>query len=164
MIGTGEGLYSYDGFSFKEYTTANSFKEYTTANGLISNLISCSEVNENGVIWYGHANGSLTKYTNGRLDTINLSAYTQSRINQIAGNEEELWVLTQNDGLLKKDKSNHWTQFKQGIEGYFLFSFFIDKWNRIWLGTDIGLLLCTINGNNIEYNFIDDSNIILLMK
>lgn len=147
MIGTGEGLYSYDGFTFKEYTTAN---------GLISNVITCSEVNKNGVIWYGHNNGSLTKYTNGRLDTINLSSYTHSRINQIEGNEETLWVLTQNDGLLKKDKNNHWTQYKQGIEEYVLFSFYIDKWNRIWLGTDMGLLLCTINGEIIEYNFIDE--------
>lgn len=147
MIGTGEGLFRYDGFSFREYTTTN---------GLMTNFITCSNLDEQGVIWYGHDNGSLSKYHGGKIDTINLSQFTHSRINQVSGNHENLWVLSQNDGLIHKDKNNQWKQYKDGIEDYTLYSFYIDRWNRIWLGTDIGLLLATIEGDRIEFNFIDE--------
>jgi ligand-binding sensor domain-containing protein len=147
LIGTGEGLFSYDGFSFKEFNTDN---------GLINNFITCSEKDANGGIWFGHDNGALTYLHNDKLDTINLSEFTQSRINQIISRENELWVLTQNDGLLKRNAHNQWQQFKDGLEDFTLYTFYLDRFNRIWLGTDIGLLLVEISDKTLDYRFIDE--------
>jgi ligand-binding sensor domain-containing protein/serine phosphatase RsbU (regulator of sigma subunit) len=147
LVGTGEGLYSYDGFSFREFNTDK---------GLINNFITCSEKDAQGGIWFGHDNGALTYLLDDRIDTINLSEFTHSRINQIVSRENELWVLTQNDGLLCRNAKNQWQQFKDGLDDFTLYSFHIDRFNRIWLGTDIGLLLLEISGKTFDYTFIDE--------
>lgn len=147
LIGTGEGLYSYDGFKFKEFNTDN---------GLISNVITCSEKDGIGGVWLGHDNGALTHFHNEKLHTFSLSEYTHSRINQIIVQGEELWVLTQNDGLLKRNSQGQWQQYYEGLEEFTLYSFYVDKFNRVWLGTDIGLLLADISGKQLDYVFIDE--------
>lgn len=147
MIGTGDGLYSYNGFEFVEYNTTN---------GLPHNFVTCSTIDEDGAIWYGFDNGSLTWFLNGKTDTVNLNEYTHSRINQIICQDGFLWLLSQNDGILRRDKEGQWTQFSEGLSDFTLYSFFVEKNNRIWLGTDVGLLLLSIQGKSMELNFVDE--------
>jgi ligand-binding sensor domain-containing protein/serine phosphatase RsbU (regulator of sigma subunit) len=149
MIGTGEGLYIHDG---------SKFQEISEEQGLSDNFLTCSSPGKQGAVWYGHNKGLITKYINHHFEHFDISSYTQSRINSIYEDElGNLWVLTQNDGLLKKSTEGKWSQFKKGIEEFTLYSFVIDDKQTIWLGTDIGLLKANISGEDaIEYDWIEE--------
>ncbi len=148
LVGTGEGLYRFNGFQFEQYTTAN---------GLADDFITCSMKDSEGNIWYGHGNGTITKYSKSEFEKIDLSALTISRINQLFQDHEKvIWAVTQNDGLLQL-KNGTWKKVDKGIEDLTLYSFCKDTQNRMWLGTDMGLLLISINANDeIQYEFIEE--------
>jgi|JI9StandDraft_1071089.scaffolds.fasta_scaffold03163_5 ligand-binding sensor domain-containing protein/serine phosphatase RsbU (regulator of sigma subunit) len=149
MIGTGEGLYTYDGFQFKEISEQQ---------GLNDDFLTCSSKATDGGIWYGHNKGLITKYKQGSFEHFDLSAFTNSRINSIIeDSQQSLWVLTQNDGILKRLPNGEWKQFIKGIEEVTLYSFFIDPRQRVWLGTDMGLLKAHITKDDeVKYDFIDE--------
>ncbi|MBL0317584.1 MAG: hypothetical protein IPP69_18215 [Flavobacteriales bacterium] len=149
MIGTGEGLYRYDGFHFEEISEQQ---------GLSDDFLTCSANSSDGGIWYGHNKGLITKYKNGQCEHFDLSAFTNSRINGILEDDQlSLWILTQNDGILKRQANGEWKQFLKGIEDITLYSFFIDQRQRIWLGTDMGLLKAHINHDDeVKYDFIEE--------
>lgn len=143
MIGTGEGLYTYDGFTFNEISN-----DQVVSN----NFFTCSKSTQDGSIWYGHSNGLLTRYYKNSFEHFDLTSYTHSRVNEIFEDEQKnLWVLTQNDGILRKTADGAWRQFEHGIEDFTLYSITIDRLKNIWLGTDMGLIKATI-GQNDELN------------
>lgn len=149
MIGTGEGLYVHDG---------STFFEISEKQGLSDNFLTCSSPGKQGAVWYGHNKGLITRYANHHFEHFDISGYTESRINSIYEDESgNLWVLTQNDGLLKKHTDDKWSQYKKGIEEFTLYSFIVDTEQTIWLGTDMGLLKAKITGEEtLEYEWIDE--------
>ncbi len=149
LVGTGEGLYRFDGFKFKQYTTAN---------GLADDFITCSMTDADGSIWYGHGNGSVSKYSNNVFEKIDMSRLTISRINDLFQDHEKIiWAVTQNDGLLQLQQDGSWKKIEKGIEDITLYSFCSDRQSRIWLGTDMGLLTATINKTDeVQYEFLDE--------
>jgi len=93
IIGTGEGLYVFNGLTFKEYKTEK---------GLANNFVQTGFTDKKGNIWLGHNNGSVTCYDGQNLRAIDLSLYAKSRVNRITeDSENRIWVVTQNDGLIK---------------------------------------------------------------
>jgi len=148
-IGTGEGLFSYDGFRFTEYRAEN---------GLGENFITCSYEDSKGNIWFGHNNGKLTKFDGNELSNIDISAITTSKINQITEDQDHnLWFLSQNDGLIKLEANNTCSMYSKGIEDLTLFAFLFDSKGNLWLGTDMGLLAATIGtSEDITYEYIDE--------
>lgn len=149
LVGTGDGLFIYDGFRFIDMTKQS---------GLSENFLTCSFETKNGTIWFGHNKGLISKYNANQYEHFDLSAYTTSRINQILEDEDgNLWALTQNNGILKKDKNNTWQQFVKGLEDFTLYSIFVDEYKRIWVGTDMGLMMAVSKENETpEFNFIDE--------
>ncbi len=149
LIGTGEGLYKYDGFTFEE---SNALK------GLNDNFLTCSEKSEDGSIWYGHNKGLISRFSKGVFEQFDLSAFTQSKINDIIEDDHHnLWVLTQNDGILLKDPEGTWKQYVKGIEDFTLYSFYVDNYQRVWLGTDVGLLNAHISNNDeIAFDWVEE--------
>lgn len=84
LIGTGEGLYRYDGFNFQAFFEKDSIAE---------NFILSSYSDSTGNIWLGHNNGSVTKYNGKSFLPIDLSIYTSSRINGICGGSNgTIWL------------------------------------------------------------------------
>lgn len=149
MIGTGEGLFTYDGFVFSEISVKQ---------GLADNMLTCSEVGKDQTVWFGHNDGTITRYQNQHFEHFDISGYTQSRINDIFEDEEGvLWVITQNDGILKKMPDGRWIQLNKGIEEFNLYAFETDSYNNIWLGTDIGLIKVKITSSDIlEYEWVEE--------
>jgi ligand-binding sensor domain-containing protein/serine phosphatase RsbU (regulator of sigma subunit) len=149
LIGTGEGLYVYDGFNFDEISGKQ---------GLSDNFLTCSLRSSDGSIYYGHNKGLITKYASQKFEHFDVSSFTQSRINSILeDSQKNIWVLTQNDGILKKDNQGNWKQYNKGIEDLTLYSFYIDEWQRIWLGSDMGLLKAHVaNNDEVKYDFVDE--------
>jgi len=144
LIGTGEGLYRYDGFRFSSFTRKDS---------LADNLIESSCNLSDGSILFGHSNGSLTRYFNGRLEPIRLESYFRSRITSIVqDNKGFVWVASQNNGIIRFDRQWNPTHFTDGLEEYNLYS--LESSNDVlWIGTDMGLLSATTSANgemNVE--------------
>lgn len=149
MIGTGEGLYTYDGFTFSEVSVKQ---------GLNDNFLTCSTTGSNGTVWYGHNEGLLTKYQFQKFEHFDISAYTHSRINGLfEDNQGNLWILTQNDGVIKKTPDGKYFRYNKGIEEFNLYSFAIDKFGNIWLGTDIGLIKARATQDDaLEFDWVGD--------
>ncbi|MBX7051535.1 MAG: SpoIIE family protein phosphatase [Flavobacteriales bacterium] len=149
LIGTGDGLFIYDGFHFTDMT-----KE----SGLSENFLTCSYRAQDGAIWYGHNKGLISRFFLGKFEHFDLSSYTTSKINQVfQDNTGMLWALTQNNGVLKKDLNNNWQQYISGLEDYTLYSIHVDGQNRIWIGTDMGLMMAKLDGNdNPVFDFVTE--------
>ena len=149
LIGTGDGLFIYDGFYFTDMT-----KE----SGLSENFLTCSFRAKDGVIWYGHNKGLISKYHHNEFEHFDLSSYTTSRINQVFQDDQgTLWALTQNNGILKKDQNNTWQQYIDGLEDFTLYSVYVDDQKRIWVGSDFGLLMAEDSDNNSpHFDFVTE--------
>ncbi|MEX1003683.1 MAG: two-component regulator propeller domain-containing protein [Crocinitomicaceae bacterium] len=96
-VGTGEGLCRFDG---KTFTT------YTTKDGLAENVITSSFMDVEDAQWFGHNSGSITLFKNGKFQLIKDEAILKSKINSICGKANEIYVLSQNEGLFEV-RENH---------------------------------------------------------
>ncbi len=150
LVGTDEGLYKYDGFKFQPYYVAD---------GLADNFIRCSLRDQNGILWFGHEMGGVTKYKDGIFTPIDLSEHVTSRINNICqDNAGNIWVITQNDGLIMIDeKTTNVRSLTKGIEEYNLYDLEITEDSTFLLGTDLGLLIGKVDlGFDFVYDFVDE--------
>lgn len=149
ILGTGEGLFAFDGFEFKAYHTADSLAE---------EFIESSFKDQDGTIWLGHGNGSTTTFKNGKCHPIDLTNYFKSKIVDIhKDSQNTIWLASQNTGLISIKDSTHKVHFKQGLEDYTIFCFLIDSQGVFWFGTDLGVLRGQINGaNSFETELVGD--------
>jgi ligand-binding sensor domain-containing protein/serine phosphatase RsbU (regulator of sigma subunit) len=134
-VGTGDGLYRYNGFIFKPFTTSDS---------LADNFIT-SAINDGEGLWFGHMNGRLSYFNGKKFHTVNIPQSNLSPITHFAKSPDgHIWVSTYSDGLLKLDKDT-------GVEKHYLFkdptiiiSFdFLDN-SELLVGTQTGLLYCSL--------------------
>lgn len=140
LIGTGDGLYKFDGFTFQTFSVSDS---------LADNFITCSYTDNSGKIWYGHNNGNVTIYENGTLHIIDLSSFHSSRISDIVGDKTgNIWIATQTSGLMKIGQDLVIKNYRFGLENVYLYSILFDANQQLWLGTDSGVIRCEINKKN----------------
>ncbi len=148
IIGTGEGLFSFDGFDFKAYHKKD---------GLADELIQTSYVASNGAIWLGHGSGAVTIFQNEKLKVLDLSKYFSGKIVDIIEDKEKnMWLVSQNSGILKVTPKNEFTHFKDGVEAYTLSSIHITPNRKMLVGTDQGLIEIKLNKSQIETKEIPD--------
>ncbi len=148
VIGTGEGLYRYDGFKFKSYLKKD---------GLGDDVISTGYKTQDGSLWLGHINGTISKFKNGKASFESLQGINSSRINDIKEDQNgNIWALSQNGGLLKRTGEGNWLGISKGIQDLNIFCFAFDDNNTIWLGTDLGLLKARVENETITYEFIEE--------
>lgn len=150
LVGTGEGLYRYDGFKFDPL-----FVE----EGLAENFITCSYKDDQGRIWLGHYGGNLSCYSQGKIQPFFLDSMTTSQINDIAQDRDgNIWAVAQNDGLIKIPNDGSAPELhNEQIEGFIYYDLLIDQSNRFYLGTDMGLVFLSVNDKEItDFQFSDD--------
>jgi ligand-binding sensor domain-containing protein/serine phosphatase RsbU (regulator of sigma subunit) len=140
LIGTSEGVFRFDGFRFITFSTKDS---------LADNHITCSFLDKQGVLWYGHNNGDVSSYSNGRFEAHRLNSTNQSRIIDIAQSTDgSHWAVSQNQGVTKISTNKEQLIISEGLLEFNLSSLFIDEANTFWFGTDLGLIKCTLQPNN----------------
>lgn len=141
VIGTGEGLYIYDGFEF------TSLHE---ADGLGDELIHSSCKRMNREIWLGHGNGTISIYKKGKVNALDLSTSISSKITEILEDSlGNLWVFSQVNGIVKIDNNNTLVHITKGLEDFTIHSACFDAKNNLLLGTDLGIVYCVIQNNNV---------------
>ena len=101
-IGTGEGLYKFDGLNF-EY--------FTTENGLADNFITRIFRDKRGVLWIGHQNGAISAGSGKNFETVKESADAHGSVTDLAEDDAGLvWATLQNHGLIQINQQWAWKQ------------------------------------------------------
>lgn len=142
-IGSSEGLFRYDG---------ESFLHYTTENGLSSNNISFIGQNDS-LLWIG--------YKNGKIDVVfpNMKIRNYPLINDqidesiskiIFHPNQHIYIATTGNGLFDifNGKITLFNSENKNFDDY-IYDIELDKNNKLWLGSDIGILVLEPKDNSI---------------
>ena len=166
-FGGTHGLYRYDGYKFKAFTS-NKNDSYSLSN----NNITCLFEDQNGFLWVGTMQGGLNKYNpfndsfSNYKNTKNDSTYSTNHITSIAEDQSNtLWVGTFGDGLytLNKNTGIH-KKFNQNINNTNtisnnnIFSIAIEQ-DNVWITSNAGILDCfNINTQKFSHYKYNDTN------
>jgi ligand-binding sensor domain-containing protein/serine phosphatase RsbU (regulator of sigma subunit) len=145
FIGTGEGLFRYNGFEFVSFD-----KE----DGLSEDIIESSFEDSEGNLWLGHKNGGITIYNGESFRVLPLEPYTESKIVGFTEDAEgNIWAASQNDGLLRFDKDFNIWQFVSGFEDFALHCISVLNDEVCIAGSDMGAVFFSLpNDKNQSIN------------
>lgn len=141
FIGTGDGMYKYDGVAFKAFN-----KE----DGLAENFVTASYQDNSRNLWLGHYEGSVTYYDGKKFKKpIITSKFSKSPIYSIVEDDKGyVWFATQNDGVFRISKDLEVEVFKVEFNDLNIFSLNFTKNNDLLVGTGNGLLVYKLTGPN----------------
>jgi signal transduction histidine kinase/sugar lactone lactonase YvrE len=152
-VGTGDGLSKFNSRKFTNFTTQDSLNEdFVTAM--------CIDAQGNNLI--GHFGGGLSYYNKNTQsfekkqlnDPISLIENT-SRVNKLLKTRDnQIWCLTQNNGLFHIDKSQKITHFKKGLEGILLYDLLVSSEGKLFVATNVGVLILEIQGDDFKIKTI----------
>ena len=134
-VGTGNGLFRYNGFVFERYTTSEA---------LADNFITCS-IGNGEYLWFGHNNGRLSYFNDKKFHAASIPGLVTSSLTHFAiSPDDHIWASTYSDGLLKLGVDTVVTEHISFKNQTIIISFdFLDK-NELLVGTNTGLLYCKI--------------------
>lgn len=143
-IGTGNGIFRFDGELFTQFTTLDSLSEDLTTSSL---------KDSNGNLWFGHFEGGVTRYKNGGFKrALPKGTLTSSIIAIQEGLDGSIWAASQAEGLVRIDSNLNIETFQDGFKNEIrIFSFQITQENEIFLGTEDGLKEFTYKGGNLSF-------------
>jgi len=131
-VGTGKGVYKYDGFNFQSVYAGDSLAE---------NYISVGFTDKDENIWWGHQQGKITCYKNGKFITIGYKEMPKARVNDIRQDSlGNIWYISQAGSIVKVLK-NGVKIFSKPFVNLNIQSFEFASGGLMLLGTDAGVLL-----------------------
>ncbi|HSH65004.1 MAG TPA: two-component regulator propeller domain-containing protein [Bacteroidia bacterium] len=140
FIGTGDGMYKYDGVAFKAFN-----KE----DGLAENFITSSYQDNSRNLWLGHYEGNVTYYDGKKFKIISTSKFSKSPVYGIVEDDKGyVWFATQNDGIFRINKDFEVEAFKVEFNDLYIFSLNFTKNGELLVGTSSGLMVYKLSGPN----------------
>jgi ligand-binding sensor domain-containing protein/serine phosphatase RsbU (regulator of sigma subunit) len=145
-IGTGEGLSKFDGKDFVNFSTNDNLSE---------NVITCSFVDEDKTMWFGHNEGGITKIENNQITPYE-NPNIESKINGINSDGNSIYFVSQNEGLYEIKNGKVISLGTFGGENFYSLAFLNDK--NLILGTAFGLLHIVKENDKWEFksSYFDD--------
>jgi ligand-binding sensor domain-containing protein/serine phosphatase RsbU (regulator of sigma subunit) len=135
-IGTGEGIFNFDGFNFN-----SAFEDQ------LQFAVSTSYAQEDGTIWFGLGDGRLYKVVSQQCTQVEFGLEKPSKINQIVEFGNEIWILTQDQGIHRINTQGSFQHFTSGLEEFILYSIAPLAADKALVGTDMGLIEVSIPSN-----------------
>ena len=130
-IGTGEGLFRFDGHHFENY-------DLSKISG--DNFISTSISDESGTSWFGHNNGTLSVFNGVKFDNLVLSQKNSGAVTSLNFLKGSLWVTLQNSKVCRINALGKVDVFSKAFEGYQIYCA-CPMGNKLFIGTDQGIFL-----------------------
>jgi ligand-binding sensor domain-containing protein/serine phosphatase RsbU (regulator of sigma subunit) len=143
-IGTGDGIYRFDGF---EFTNAAPYLEQVSVTASYH-----SSAND---IWFGLGDGRLFRLQNQQVDAIVYGASQPSKINQIIVSATgTLYILSQDQGIFSIDTNGQKKHYHSGLEEFTLYCLYPLTEDQLLVGTDMGLIHVHLsNAGNCTYDW-----------
>lgn len=94
-IGTGEGVFRYDG---------KKFKPFGKIDGLAENFITSSACDHRENIWFGHYNGGISVFDGNTFSIVDTRNFIDSPINCLLADSSFILAGTQNNGIIRINK------------------------------------------------------------
>ncbi len=137
FIGTGDGIYKYDGITFKAFNKDD---------GLSENFVTAGYQDHSRNLWLGHYEGSVTFYDGKRFKAIP-TQFSKSPITTIVEDEKGyVWFSTQNDGVFRISHDFEVEAFKTEFNQLNIFSLNLTKNDQLLVGTSNGLMVYSLDG------------------
>ena len=159
-IGTGEGLFRYDGFHFNHYTTQDSLAGY---------FITESMKDSAGNLWFGHMNGGITQYNGKTFMKIHLNGNQNAITDICQGRKRNIWIATQTEGLYRVDARKNISHIPLPFEEEYVSSLCYLEKEYLFIGTNRNLYLARPNETDdalkqmTKIKSIPESNIIQII-
>jgi len=139
FLGTGEGICRFDGFSFKSLDEGGDS---------ISQAYVSASYETAGCLWFGHNDGSLTRWDGIKMKPVRLPDKVTSQINQITSDRDgNIWIITQSNGVACIGPSMHVTVYDTTFAGKLLYCGTIGRGGEFLIGANDGLYLYTLPGD-----------------
>lgn len=136
-IGSNKGLFRYDGWAYTPYSRSDSLSVKVTA----------IFQDKNCTLWVGYEDGKIF-HLNWKGDMkpwTQEGAGLQTPIKGFAeDNQGGLWIATYGEGLFVVKEGR--LQAREGISGKDIYCLLADPEGNIWMGTDLGVDICTPSG------------------
>jgi ligand-binding sensor domain-containing protein/serine phosphatase RsbU (regulator of sigma subunit) len=137
-IGTGNGLFRYNGFQFDIYTTNDS---------LADNFITCS-INDDENLWFGHSNGGLSLYDGSIFRKVKIRKQDIGRLTHFAKSPSgRIWVSTYASSLLELSKDSGVVKYEGFTDQIIINTFDFISESEVLIGSNTGLLNCRLNAS-----------------
>lgn len=149
-FGTNSGVFRYDGYEFRKYSTS-----VQRPTGLINNTFYCILEDKKGNLWFGTQGGiAIYSWERDRFsfishDNNNPNSLSDNNVRSIVQDDEDIfWIATYGGGLNKYiPKLNKFYRYRHNNSPYSLPSdrvntLYIDSHKNLWIGTELGGLVC----------------------
>jgi ligand-binding sensor domain-containing protein/serine phosphatase RsbU (regulator of sigma subunit) len=132
-LGTGEGLCKFDGFRFTDQFTPDSLPD-----AFVKETFRDSQ----GTLWFGHNDGSITRYDGTRFTIINTQGMNRSTINDIVQDTSgNILFATQNQGIIVVQPDHQVKLITEPFRRKLLSSLCFTSQGKLLVGTYDGLHL-----------------------
>ena len=151
-LGTNRGLFRFDGTAYKHFTATDSLSD---------NHITALAEDSLGRIWMGHRNGMLSWLENGIVHSFETrEGPAVEPVSDILFDRNGiLWFSTLNDGLYYYSHERLYRiDEDEGLPDLFIYDLYEDPSGNIWAGTDAGIAVCSIAGEEVKINVIDSND------
>ena len=134
-VGTGDGLFRYNGYTFEKYSTIDS---------LADNFITCS-ICDGENLWFGHSNGRISYFNGKKFHALNLTQTNLSRITHLSKSPDgKIWVSSYSDGLFELNEERGLVKHNLFKDKTSIVSFSFINENELLVGTNAGLIYCRL--------------------
>lgn len=150
FLGTGEGLYMFDGIEFTEIKIGANFDSHITA----------SFKDSYGVLWFGNRSGGLGKIQDENLIPVISDNPERGMVKSIVEYDDRgVLVACQASRILHLSKDGKFRSFESGLENYNLYDLCVTSKKELLVGTDMGLLIGKFNEKS-EITFVSDNQLV----
>ncbi|MFL5730496.1 MAG: two-component regulator propeller domain-containing protein [Cytophagaceae bacterium] len=127
---------------YKLQKDAEVFEQFTIADGLAHNLVYSIYPDSKGNIWFATHESGITKFYNGKFESLKVNGVEVFNINCFAQDiQERLWIGTYGDGIYGLDENKIVKHLSKanGLGSDYCYMLRFDRNNNLWVGHKEGI-------------------------